>query len=197
MIFQALGQVFKGWAYVLVAVMVALVVLVFATWLPNLGLVWQIILSPSVSLFDKAEILLALVGSIGTNFTVFSALYTITIAALFGINAAMVAYCLNLRKQSVGRSGQAGGATSLGGLASGLLGIGCAACGTCVLGPVLSPVGAGGLIVLLPFDGQEFGLLGVGILVLSIVLGARKIQEPLVCPLEANSGAAQGEGLRL
>ncbi len=111
--------------------------------------------------------------------------------------AAMVAYYLNLRKQSVGRTGQAGAATSLGGLASGLLGIGCAACGTFVLGPVLSLVGAGGLIALLPFDGREFGLLGVGILVLSIVLGARKIQEPLVCPLEANSGAAQAEGLRL
>ena len=102
MIFHVLIQVFKGWAYVLIAVMVALVVLVFATWLPNLGLVWQITVSSSVPLIDKAEILLALVGSIGTNFTVFSALYTIAIAALFGINAALVAYYLNLRKQSIG-----------------------------------------------------------------------------------------------
>ena len=189
MIFQALRQVFKGWAYVLVAVIVALVVLVFATWLPNLGLVWQITVSPSVPLIDKAEILLALVGSIGTNFTVFSALYTIAIAALFGINVAMVAYYLNLRKQSISRTGRASAATSLGGLASGFFGIGCAACGTFVLGPVLSLVGAGGLIALLPFDGQEFGLLGVGLLGFSIFFAAKKIREPLACPLEASSGA--------
>ncbi len=189
MIFQAFKQVFKGWAYVFVAVMVALVVLVFATWLSNLGLVWQITVSPSVSFIDKAEILLARVGSLGTNFTVFSALYTIAIAALFGINAAMVAYYLNLRKQSIGRTGRAGAATSLGGLASGLLGIGCAACGTFVLGPVLALVGAGGLLAVLPFDAQEFGLLGVGMLGFSIFLAARKIGEPLVCPLEASRGS--------
>lgn len=183
MIFQALKQVFNGWAYVLMAVSVALVVLILSTWLPNFGLVWQIIISPSVPLIDKVEILLALVGSLWTNFTVFSALYTIAIAVLFGINVAMVAYCLKLRRQSNGRRGQTGAATILGGLATGFLGIGCAACGTFALGPALSLLGAGGLIALLPFGGQEFGLLGVGILVISIFLGARKIQEPLVCPL--------------
>jgi hypothetical protein len=43
-------------------------------------------------------------------------------------------------------------------------------------------VGATGLLALLPFDGQEFGLLGVGILGFSIFLAAKKINEPLVCP---------------
>ena len=194
MVLQALRQVFERWTYVLAAVMVALVVLVFATWLPNLGLVWQITVSPSVSLIDKAEILLALVGSLWTNFTVFSALFAIAIAALFGINAAMVVYYLILRKRSVSRTGPAGAATGLGGLASGFLGIGCAACGTFVVGPVLSLVGAGGLIALLPFGGQEFGLLGVGLLGFSIHLAAKKIREPLVCPLEASSGAFAGRG---
>lgn len=188
MVLQALRQVFERRAYVFVAAMVALVALVFATWLPNLGLVWQITVSPSVSLIDKAEILLALVGSLWTNFTVFSALYTIAIAALFGINAAMVVYYLILRKQSICRTGPAGAATSLGGLASGFLGIGCAACGTFVLGPVLSLAGAGGLIALLPLDGQEFGLLGVGMLGYSIFLAARKFREPLLCPQYGHPG---------
>lgn len=189
MIFQALYQVFKEWGYVFLALIVALVVLVFATWLPNLGLVWQITTSPSVPLIDKAEVLLALVGSLGTNFTVFSASYTVAIAALFGMNTAMVAYYLNLRRRSIGRTGPAGAAAGLGGLASGFLGIGCAACGSFVLGPVLALVGAGGLVALLPFDGQEFGLLGVAMLAFSIFVAAKKIRAPIVCSLEAPSGA--------
>ncbi len=189
MIAQALMCVFKEWTYILIAVVVALVVFVFATWLPNLGLIWKITVSPSVPLLDKARILASLVGSIQTNFTVFSALYTIAIAVLFGVNAAMVTYYVKLQKRFSRQTGQASAAAGLGGLASGFFGIGCAACGTFVLGPILSLVGATGLIALLPFDGQEFGVFGVGILGFSIFLVAKKIREPLVCPVAARDGS--------
>ncbi len=189
MITQALMCVFKEWTYILIAVVVALVVFVFATWLPNLGLIWKITVSPSVPLLDKAQILASLVGSIQTNFTVFSALYTIAIAGLFGVNAAMVTYYVKLRKRFSRQTGQASAAAGLGGLASGFFGIGCAACGTFVLGPILSLVGATGLIALLPFDGQEFGVFGVGILGFSIFLVAKNIREPLVCPVVAEDGS--------
>ena len=75
MITQALMCVFKEWTYILIAVVVALFVFVLATWLPNLGLIWKITVSPSAPLLDKAKILASLVGSIQTNFTVFAALY--------------------------------------------------------------------------------------------------------------------------
>ena len=189
MITQALMCVFKEWTYILIAVVVALVVFVFATWLPNLGLIWKITVSPSVPLLDKARILASLVGSIQTNFTVFAALYTIAIAVLFGVNAAMVTYYVKLRKRVSRQTGQASVAAGLGGLASGFFGIGCAACGTFVLGPILSLVGATGLIALLPFDGQEFGVFGVTILGFSIFLVAKKIREPLVCPVAAEDGS--------
>lgn len=183
MIAQALTCVFKEWTYILIAVIGALVVFVLATWLANPGLVWQITVSPSVPLFDKAKILAGLVGSIRTNFTALSALYTIAIAVLFGLNTAMVTYYMKMQKGLRMNRGQTSAAAGLGGLASGFIGMGCAACGTFVLAPVLSIVGAAGLIALLPFDGQEFGLLGVGMLGFSIVLVAKKIGEPLVCPL--------------
>ncbi len=189
MIRQALTCVFKEWTYILIAVVVALVVFVFATWLPNLGLIWKITVSQSVPLLDKAKILASLVGSIQTNFTVFSALYTIAVAVLFGLNAAMVTYYVKLRKRLSRQTGQAGTAAGLGGLASGFFGIGCAACGTFVLAPILSFVGATGLIALLPFDGQEFGVFGVGMLGFSIYLAAKKIREPLVCPVAAEGHA--------
>jgi hypothetical protein len=52
-----------------------------------------------------------------------------------------------------------------------------------VLGPILSFVGAAGLIALLPFGGQEFTLFGVALLGFSLFLVAKMIGEPLVCPL--------------
>ncbi len=52
-----------------------------------------------------------------------------------------------------------------------------------MLSPALSFVGASGLIALLPFGGEEFGALGVGMLGFSLVLTARKIGEPVACPL--------------
>ncbi len=189
MVAQALRRVFADAKYLLVAVTAALAVFILATWLPNLGLVWQISVSSSVSLADKVQVLAALIGSIGTNFTVFSALSTVAISVLFGTNLAMMMFFLRLRRQFIG---QGGVATSLGGLASGFFGIGCAACGTFVLGPVLSFAGASALIALLPFGGQEFGVLGAGMLGFSLFLIAKKIGEPLACPV----GAPNEAGLR-
>ena len=186
MLAQALKQVFAGGKYILVAVTAALGVFILATWLPNLGLVWQIVVSSSVSLSDKAQVLVALIGSIGTNFTVFSALSTVAISVLFGANLAMIIFFLGARRQFIGQGGSAAG---LGGLASGFFGIGCAACGTIVLAPVLSFAGASALIAFLPFGGQEFSVLGMGMLGFSLFLIAKKIGDPLVCSVAAPNEA--------
>ena len=182
MIARALFCVFKEWIYVLISIAVALCVFVVATWLPNLGLIWKITRSSSVPLFDKVTIFASFVGSIATNFTVLAGLYTSFTAILFGINVAMVIYYVKQPKRSNTRIRRTG-AVAFGGLASGFVGIGCAACGTLVLGPMLSLVGAAGLVAVLPFEGQEFGVLGVGMLAFSIFLIAKKIAEPLICPI--------------
>jgi hypothetical protein len=183
MVAAGLRQVFAEGRYILLAAATGLAVFILATWLPNLGLVWQIAASASVPFADKVKVLTALIGSIGTNFTLFSALSTVAIAALFGANVAVMAYYFRARRQLLGQAGQAATAASLGGLASGFFGVGCAACGAFVLGPVLAFVGASGLIALLPFGGEEFGALGVAMLGYSLVLTARKIGEPVACPL--------------
>jgi len=183
MIIEALVCVFKEWSYLLTAIVVVFLVLVLATWLPNLELVWQIAVSSSVPLLDKVNVLTSLVGSITTNFTVLSGFLTIAIAVLFGMNAAMVTYYVKQRRRLNTKTGQATAAAGLGGLVSGFVGVGCAACGTFALGPVLSLVGAAGLVSILPFEGQEFSMLGVGILGVSVLYAAKKISEPLVCPV--------------
>src|SRR3546814_17586283 len=94
------------------------------------------------------------------------------------------------------QTGQAGAAASFGGLATGLFGVGCAACGTFVLSPALTLVGISGLIAQLPFGGEGFGVLGVGMLGLSLVLPERRIAEAGGFPLRARAenGPAQTGG---
>ena len=184
MIVQALAQVFsKGW-YVLLAAIIALATFVLTTWLGNLGLVWQIATSQWLPMADKAKILLALIGSISTNFTAFSAACA-SIAVLFGMNIAVITYVFREHRRQRSQSGQIVTATSLGGLVSGLFGIGCAACGTFVLGPALAIFGAGTLVTALPFGGEEFGALGVGLLSLSLIMSTRRIGQPIICQVTA------------
>jgi len=166
------------------AIVVGIAVFVLTTWLPNLGLVGQIALSDYIPLSEKAKILTSLVGSITTNFTVFSALLTIAIAILFGANAAMSLYYLRTRSRLSGHFEGSATATSVGGLVSGLFGVGCAACGAFVLSPVLTFLGLSGMIALLPFGGEEFGALGALMLGVSAALTARQIGSGNPCPIE-------------
>lgn len=175
-IYKALKRVFGDPKYVALALVAAVLVFVFATWLPNLVLVWEIGKSASVPLSAKAQILLALIESILTNFTFLSALALTTLALLFGINVSLLAYGLSLR-----RGEHTGAVASAGGLVSGLLGVGCATCGTFVLAPLLSLVGAGGLLAAMPFGGEEFTILAIGLLVLSLLLTSKRLMEPLAC----------------
>ncbi|MCP6718769.1 MAG: hypothetical protein KJI71_00875 [Patescibacteria group bacterium] len=182
MVLTSLKQVFGNIRYLAVAVITGFAAFVLSVWLPNLKLVGQVITSSTATLLDKYSILIGLLGSIKTNFSVFSGSYTIAIAVLFGANVAMVIYYFKQRKSFLQKNGMA---LSFGGLVSGMFGIGCAACGTLVLGPLLSMIGAGGIIALLPFGGQGFGVLGVGVLSFSIFSTAKKIQDPLVCKVDS------------
>ena len=177
-VLSSFQQVFRNVRYGIIAGLVALLVFVLATWLPNLGLVWQITKSSTIAFSDKFGFLLSLVGSIQTNFTVVSASYTIIIAFLFGINIAMLTYYI--RKQKTVFKG-AGAMAGFGGIVSGMFGIGCAACGSFLLTPLLALAGAGGALTFLPFGGEEFGFLGVGLLGFSVITTGRKIQAPLIC----------------
>ena len=180
-VYTVLSQVFTEGSYVLLATVVGISVLIFATWLPNLGLVWQVLTSESVPLPNKIEILTALVRSINTNFTFFSMVIVIAMAMLFGTNVALIVYYFRLRQTLVRQASGGIAAASLGGLASGFLGVGCAACGTLILSPTLTFLGAGTLVMSLPFGGEEFGLAGLAMLVLSLILGAKKIGQLTAC----------------
>ncbi len=178
MVLQALQKVFRKPLYVLIAVTTSVVMFVFATWLPNIRLITSIVGSSDASLSQKIEIPISLLGSITTNFTVLSASYTVAIAILFGISLAMVVYVM---KRKLSETKQSGMVTGFVGMASGVLGMGCAACGSLLLTSGLAFVGASGLLALLPLGGSEFGILGVILLSFSIYFTAKQIENPSVC----------------
>ena len=179
---EASSQVFRRASYAMLAGALTLFAFLLAVWLPNIGLIVDILTSSRAPLSDKLNLAISLLGSIRTNFSVLSASYTVIIAVLFGLNTAMIAYYLRrtralLRGQEI--------AAGVGGIASGALGVGCAACGSFFLSAVLSSFGAAGTLAMLPLHGGEFGLLGVGLLLFSLIVIAKKIAAPAVCnPLQ-------------
>ena len=178
MVVRALQKVFGKPVYVILALVVSASVFVLAVWLPNIRLVAGIVSSPDVPFVTKLELPLSLLGSIATNFTLFSASYTIAIAILFGIYIAMLVYFFKRRIKEVG---QGGIATGFLGITSSVFGIGCAACGSFLLTSILSIFGASSALSLLPLGGSEFGIIGVLLIALAIYIVAKQIENPMVC----------------
>lgn len=180
MIIQALRKVFRKPIYVPLALITSAVVFAFAVWLPNIPLIVKVMGHSGIPLTQKLNLPISLLGSIVTNFTLLSASYTIAIAVLFGMNVAMIVYFLRRKIDDVKQTGMA---TGLFGITSGVIGIGCAACGSFLLTSVLSLFGASWILSYLPLGGSEFGILGVILLAVALQATAKQIENPLVCKI--------------
>lgn len=178
MLVQALQKVFQKPLYIFFALTTSVVVFAFAVWLPNIPLIVAVMGHSGVSFLQKIDLPISLLGSIATNFTLLSASYTIAIAILFGINLAMIVYFLRRRIAEVKHSGIA---TGFFGLTSGVVGMGCAACGSFLLTSTFSLFGASGILTFLPLGGGEFGIFGVILLAVSLHTIAKQIQNHAVC----------------
>ncbi len=166
--------------YALLAIFVSIIVFTVAVWLPNLGLIYIVLQKATIP--EVMSLLWSLYGGIGTNFSLLSASYTTAIAVLFGVNISLLVYYVRRVRRGVGGAGSVS-AVGAGGFISGIFGIGCAVCGTFLLTSLLALFGATGILVFLPFGGEEFGILGVILLLSSIFLLLRKIRDPLVCDI--------------
>lgn len=177
-IWDAGGQVFRNPAYSTIAGILAVAAFLFSVWLPNFGLIGEVVQSSSISLGAKINFLASLIGGIKTNFSILSAGYIVLISGLFGVNVAMIIYYLRQKRTLVSKQELAVGA---GGIASGVLGIGCAACGSFLLSGALSLGIASSAVAILPLKGGEFRIVSMALLSASLYLIGRKITEPLTC----------------
>ena len=179
----AFGQVFASPSYIALAGVLAILAFLLAVWFPNLGLIAQIFSGSNAPLAATLGIALSLLGGIGTNFSLLSAGYTIAIAVLFGLTTAMIAYLVKQRR--IAAAGQSI-AIGSGAAVSGVLGFGCAACGSLIVGVVLPSLGAAGALAALPLNGEEFGILSVVLLFVSLLLVSKNIAESIACPVASN-----------
>jgi len=147
----------------------------------NLTLVGDVIVGGSLPLSNRVAVLIGLYPFLGTSFSIVTGLALLLVAALLGVDLAMVAY--HVREH--GLSLESGGGSAIGALL-GTLGAGCAACGPALLVGLLSLVGAAGALTLLPFEGLELTGLAALALVLSIFWIADGMRGGMIrgCPVD-------------
>lgn len=155
--------VLSGPAYALLAALAALASLTAFAVAQNLALVSDVVVGGSLPVGRRLTVLLGLFPLVGNLYSPLQSGVVVAVAALAGVDLAMVAY--HVREHGV--SARSGGG-SLAGVLLGALGAGCAACGTAVLAGLLSLVGVGGATLLLPFEGLELGVLAALSLLLSM-----------------------------
>ncbi|MBT3419208.1 MAG: hypothetical protein HN726_02445 [Candidatus Magasanikbacteria bacterium] len=171
-------QVFMRPGYIFLAVLVTFIFFLITIWLPIRELIIFIIFSDTYSFFIKGKLLLLSLSSLYSNFTLLSAIFVVITSFLIGVNISMLVYYMRARSKAY-----TGGAVGLIGMFSGILGIGCASCGSVILTSLLGVSASGYVIRFLPFGGEEFSMLGVLLLGISIYLLGKKIQKPLVCEI--------------
>ncbi len=169
-------QVFSKPSYILFSFLIFVFVLIFAIWLPNFRFLSHTTTSNIFTFSEKIGIITSTLGGLQTNFSLLSRSLTVLVSFLFAINTSFLVFYL-LRSARISKS------TGLGisGFILGLIGIGCATCGSVILTALFGIGATAGFIRYLPLKGQEFGIISIVILSFSIHLLAKEIKDPLVC----------------
>lgn len=174
--FTTTKEIMADWHYWVLTLVSALALFLFSIWLPNLSFVGEIIGSQFFTIGQKVSILFSSLGAFETNLRPFGRIALVATSLLFGLNVSLFSFYIKQRARIEKEAGM-----SLGGIVLGMLGVGCASCGSFILTSILGASATIAFLGFLPFRGQEFAVLGIVILGLSVVLIAKKIKEPLVC----------------
>lgn len=172
----SLREVFGRPSYIFLSIGIFIAVLLFAIWLPNITFLTHTATSDTFTLSQKVGIITSTLGGLKTNFSFSSRTLTILVSLLFAINMSFLVFYL-LRAAKLNRFAGLG----ISGFALGLIGIGCATCGSVILSAFFGIGATAGFIGFFPFKGGEFGIISITLLSLSIYLLSKKIKNPLVC----------------
>lgn len=147
----------------------------------NPALVGDVVLGGALPLDARLTVLAELYPFVGTIYGPLAGALLLVVAALVGVDLAMLAY--HLREHDLGTRE---GATGTAGALLGAIGAGCGACGTVLLTGILSLFGAAGALTLLPFEGLELTVLAAVVLVLSVYWLAEGLRggEIRGCPVD-------------
>lgn len=150
-------------SYLAQAFAIAVLAAVAMSLTQNLQYNVDILLYGDLPLETKLEVIQVQLPFFGESFDRERGVLIYTIAALTGTNVAMLTYHVFEHDLSV-----EGGSGSAAGVVLGTIGAGCAACGPGILAGVVGLVGGAGVLANLPYEGLEFSMLAVIVLVLSM-----------------------------
>jgi len=147
------------------------------------GIVFHIVqLIQNWSTFTTAQDILGPVDAYFTlydfksNYTLFSGIIALVVVALTSLNILLSIEFFRMRSSALHHKSNV---FTMLGSAVGIMGAHCAACGTVALGALLSLAGIS--ITALPFEGLEFGILGIIILTYSTYTLYKKYKNPYTC----------------
>lgn len=149
--------------WLLAAVLASISVLTLFVALDTPTYVWRVVIRGDLSALDRATALWNLYPVPGeTAYPIRDGLLYATAAAV-GTNVAVLGHYLF---HGEGALRQGGG--SVGAIALGTLGAGCAPCGIAIAAGLFSTLGVTAGLAILPLDGAEFLLIALGVTVLSL-----------------------------
>jgi len=179
---SAYKRVFKHKRYQLVVATILFALVTVSVWLPNHATLQSVFSSSEISVISKVWFFVSLYASLWTSMSLWQTLYLLLVGILFGINVSLIVFYVSRKQQ--GKKIESYQLTSLGGLISGILGIGCIACGSVIVTAIFGLAGATALYSIMPLHGYEFGLAGLVIILMSIRYIASRIEDPLVCQVD-------------
>lgn len=161
--FVAIGRLMLKPIYGLLAIVIASITLAVVLWAFNLNLLWFVLFDSGLPLLEQFNFLAGIYGSIATNFESSLALTLVLFSILFGINMSALVFVLRQRVRAKAAAGK-----SIGGLAGAIVGAACAACGTSIVAPLLSALGATGTVGLANSIGAIVNILSIGLILFAI-----------------------------
>lgn len=168
-------------AYAVLAVVAGFVGLNALVISQNMALFLDTVVTGNLPLGARLGILKGLYPFVSPSYPFAMSTFIVAVAGLFGVNLSMLAYHFKENGVSVRE-----GSGSAVGLFLGVLGAGCAACGTAVLAGILSVFGVVGGLAFLPFDGIEFSVLAALTLLVSVywIADGMRGGEVAGCPVD-------------
>lgn len=168
---MALLAIFKNAHYAFLAVVTATVVFFSITIFSQVRLLMSIIPDGGIALYEKLAIILAIAYGAITEFTS-NSLLTVIISVLFGISVAGIIYYFRLYKAT---AVSVVSAYSTGGAISGIIALGCASCGSLIVGFLASFFSASSLLIFIPYQSFVFGALSIAMLGFSLYILNKKL----------------------
>lgn len=135
----AVLRVLRHPGYALLSVALSGLTVLILLWFFNINLLVYVFGAANISLLDKAIFFFRGFESLVTNVDSLPAAVLLVFGVMSGINLAVLVYLL---RRAGKQAALAGGGKNAGGAVAALIGSGCAACGSSVLGPLLGLFGA-------------------------------------------------------